>query len=187
MNTIDILVIAFGLSMDAFAVAVCKGLSVKKLKFSQALITGLYFGAFQAVMPLIGFLLGKQFEAVIVSIDHWIAFILLSLIGANMIKESFSCSDEHNDLFTPKVMLPLAIATSIDALAAGVSFACTGADIVETVIIIGVITFVLSGIGVAFGNVFGCRFKSVAERVGGAVLIFMGLKILYEDFIISLL
>lgn len=187
MKTIDILVIAFGLSMDAFAVAVCKGLSVKKLKLSQALITGLYFGAFQALMPLIGFLLGKQFESLIVSIDHWIAFILLSLIGANMIKESFTCDVGHNDLFTPKIMLPLAVATSIDALAAGVSFACAGADIIKTIIIIGIITFILSAIGVAFGNVFGCRFKSLAERVGGAVLIFMGLKILYEDFIVTLL
>lgn len=187
MSLIDIILTAFGLSMDACAVSICKGLSVKKLKLSHALITGLYFGVFQALMPLIGFFLGKQFENIIKSVDHWIAFILLLIIGINMIKESFSEAEELNDMFTPPIMLPLAVATSIDALAAGVTFACVGVNIILTVLLIGVITFALSAIGVKIGNVFGSRFKSLAERVGGVVLIFMGVKILLEDYIITLL
>jgi putative Mn2+ efflux pump MntP len=187
MSVFEIILLAVALAMDAFAVAICKGLATEKATLKNMLIVGAWFGFFQALMPFIGCMLGAAFLTYIEKFDHWIAFILLSLIGANMIKESFTCDVGHNDLFTPKIMLPLAIATSIDALAAGVSFACAGADIIKTIIIIGIITFILSAIGVAFGNVFGCRFKSLAERVGGAVLIFMGLKILYEDFIVTLL
>ena len=180
MSSFELIITALCLAMDAFAVAICKGLSVKKLKFSHMLITGLYFGGFQALMPAIGYLLGAQFKNYIESVDHWIAFILLALIGVNMIKESFEEIEEYDDSFTVKAMLPLAIATSIDALAAGVSFALSGADILATVISIGVITFATSALGVKIGNVFGARYKSKAELIGGIVLIGMGLKTLIE-------
>ncbi len=173
---------AVGLSMDACAVAICKGLSVRTVRLRHMLITGLWFGGFQALMPLIGYLLGINFADLIERFDHWVAFILLGLIGANMIRESFSCADceEHNDRFDPKTMLPLAIATSIDALAVGVSFAFLKVDIVPAVIFIGVITFILSALGVKLGNVFGARYKSKAELAGGIILILMGTKILLE-------
>lgn len=173
---------AVGLSMDACAVAICKGLSVRTVRLRHMVITGLWFGGFQALMPLIGYLLGRNFEDAIKSFDHWIAFILLGFIGANMIRESFSCAEcgEHNDRFDPKTMFPLAIATSIDALAVGVSFAFLGVDIVPAVIFIGIITFILSALGVKLGNVFGARYKSKAELAGGIILILMGTKILLE-------
>ena len=152
------------------------------VKMRHMLITGLWFGGFQALMPLIGYLLGRNFENAIKNFDHWIAFILLGLIGFNMIRESFSCAEcgEHNDRFDAKTMFPLAIATSIDALAVGVSFAFLGVNIVPAVIFIGVITFVLSALGVKLGNVFGARYKSKAELAGGIILILMGTKILLE-------
>lgn len=180
MGFLELFILAIGLSMDAFAVAICKGLSVKKLKLKHALIVGLYFGGFQAIMPLIGYMLGIQFEQLITSIDHWIAFALLGLIGANMIRESFGKPEELNDEFGPKTMLPLAIATSIDALAVGVTFACLNAEIIPAISFIGTTTFVLSAVGIKIGNVFGMKFKSKAEFAGGAVLILMGLKILLE-------
>lgn len=167
--------------MDAFAVAICKGLSVKKVGAKHILTVGIYFGGFQALMPLIGFLLGFKFERFIVSIDHWIAFVLLAVIGGGMIREALAGKDdEANDSFSFKTMLPLALATSIDALAVGISFAFLGVDIVAAAVLIGVTTFVLSGAGVVVGNVFGAKYKSKAELAGGIVLILIGLKILLE-------
>ncbi|MDO4830240.1 MAG: manganese efflux pump MntP family protein [Clostridia bacterium] len=180
MNILEIFIIAVGLSMDAFAVSICKGLSVQKLKPKHMLLVGVYFGGFQALMPLLGYLLGKQFEWLITSVDHWIAFGLLVLIGANMIKESFDKSDEVNDSFSVKSMLLLAVATSIDALAVGVTFAFLDVQIVPAIAIIGTTTFVLSVIGIKVGNVFGAKFKSKAELAGGIVLVLMGIKILLE-------
>ena len=180
MTTLELFIIAIGLSMDAFAVAICKGLSVRKLKPSHALITGAYFGGFQALMPLVGYILGKQFESLVKSVDHWVAFVLLLLIGANMIKEARSCEECMNDSFSFKAMLPLAVATSIDALAVGISLAFLGVNIYTSILFIGIITFTLSAIGVKIGNVFGSRYKTVAEITGGIVLILMGTKILLE-------
>ena len=181
MTYIELFVIAVGLSMDAFAVSICKGLSVRKLKPRHAVICGAYFGGFQALMPVIGWLLGRQFEVLIKSIDHWIAFALLVLIGANMVREAVKNEEENlNDSFTPRTMLPLAVATSIDALAVGVTFAFLDVEIVPAVSMIGVTTFVLSAIGVKIGNVFGAKYKSKAELVGGIVLVAMGIKILIE-------
>ncbi|MBQ8228333.1 MAG: manganese efflux pump [Clostridia bacterium] len=180
MSVTEIFIIAVGLSMDAFAVAVCKGLSLYKMKPKHAIITGLYFGGFQALMPLIGYFLGKQFESLITSVDHWIAFGLLGIIGANMIRESRSEADNLNDSLSLKTMLPLAVATSIDALAVGITLAFLKVNIVYSVSFIGVITFVLSCVGVKIGNVFGAKYKSKAELAGGIVLILMGTKILLE-------
>ena len=181
MGLAELFVIAVGLSMDAFAVSVCKGLSVQKLKVSHALTCGVYFGGFQGLMPLIGYLLGSQFEEAIVSIDHWVAFVLLGLIGFNMIKESREEGCETMDSsFGVKAMIPMAVATSIDALAVGVTFAFLHVNIFWAVVFIGVITFTLSSIGVKVGNVFGSKFKSKAELAGGVILILMGTKILLE-------
>lgn len=181
MGFIDIFLIGVALSMDAFAVSICKGLSVNKVQPKHLLTVGVYFGGFQALMPLVGFLLGFKFERFIVSVDHWIAFVLLALIGGNMIKEALSDDeDEHDASFSFKTMIPLAVATSIDALAVGISFAFLGVDIVEAAILIGITTFVLSGVGVYVGNIFGAKYKSKAEIVGGVVLILIGLKILFE-------
>ena len=191
MTLIELFILAVGLSMDAMAVAICKGLSVSKLKFRHALITGLYFGGFQAGMPLIGYFLGIRFQSYIESVDHWIAFGLLAIIGANMIKESFSEAEECNCSFCPKAMLPMAVATSIDALAVGVTFAFLKVSIVPAVSFIGVITFSLSAVGVYVGHLFGAKFKSKAELAGGIVLVLMGCKILIEhlgilDWFVSL-
>ena len=181
MSFIDIFLIGVALSMDAFAVSICKGLSVNKVEPKHLLTCGIYFGGFQAIMPLIGFLLGFKFEKLIVSVDHWIAFILLALIGGNMIKEALSGDEEEeNASFSFRTMIPLAVATSIDALAVGISFAFLGVDIVEAAVLIGITTFVLSGVGVYVGNIFGAKYKSKAEIVGGVVLILIGLKILLE-------
>ena len=182
MGLSELFILAVGLSMDAFAVAVCKGLSLKKINFANAAWVGLWFGAFQALMPLIGYILGTQFSDKIQAVDHWIAFILLGLIGANMLKEAFSKEEECTDSnLTPKAMLPLAVATSIDALAVGVTFAFLDVSIVPAVSFIGVITFVLSAIGVKVGNIFGVKYKSKAELTGGIVLIGIGLVILLQD------
>ena len=180
MGFIELFILAVGLSMDAFAVSICKGLSVQRLRPRHALICGAYFGGFQALMPLIGWLLGRQFEELIKSIDHWIAFGLLVLIGANMIRESFGKDEEVNDSFSFKTMLPLAIATSIDALAVGVTFAFLEVQIVPAISLIGVTTFVISAAGVKRGNVFGTKYKSKAELAGGIILILLGIKILIE-------
>ena len=181
MGVIELLVLALGLSMDAFAVSICKGLSVPKLQAKHCLICGVYFGGFQALMPLIGWALGIRFQSMITNIDHWIAFALLAVIGANMIKESFSKEEECPDAsFGFKTMLTLAVATSIDALAVGVTFAFLDVSIVPAVLLIGATTFVCSAVGVKIGNVFGNRFQSKAEFLGGLVLIAIGLKILME-------
>lgn len=181
MSIIELIILAAGLAMDAFAVSICKGLSVQKYRKKQSVIAGLYFGGFQAGMPVLGWLLGKQFESLIKSIDHWIAFVLLALIGANMIRESLKKDDEDlNSSFSPKTMLPLAVATSIDALAVGVTFAFLDVQIVPAVSVIGAITFAFSAVGVKIGNVFGAKYKSKAELVGGIVLICIGIKILIE-------
>jgi len=181
MGIVELFILAIGLSMDAFAVAICKGLSVQKLEIKHMLIVGAYFGGFQALMPAIGYLLGSQFEHLIVSVDHWIAFFLLLFIGGNMIKESRETDVEDlDDDFGFKTMLLLAIATSIDALAVGVTFAFLRVDIVAAVLFIGCITFVCSAIGVKLGNVFGAKYKSKAELAGGVILILIGTKILLE-------
>ena len=181
MGVIELLVLALGLSMDAFAVSICKGLSVPKLQAKHCLICGVYFGGFQALMPLIGWALGIRLQSMITNIDHWIAFALLAVIGANMIKESFSKEEECPDAsFGFKTMLTLAVATSIDALAVGVTFAFLDVSIVPAVLLIGATTFVCSAVGVKIGNVFGNRFQSKAEFLGGLVLIAIGLKILIE-------
>ena len=181
MSTYELFIIAVWLSMDALAVAICKGLSMAKMSWRKGIIVGLWFGGFQALMPLIGYLLGAQFESKITAFDHWIAFILLGLIGGNMIREGVSGDEEKtDDSVSIKSMLPLAIATSIDALAVGVTFAFLRVNIVYAVSFIGVITFLLSTVGVKVGNVFGARYKSKAEIAGGVILILMGLKILIE-------
>jgi len=180
MSIVDLFLIAVGLSMDAFAVAICKGLSVKKANLKQSLVVGLYFGGFQAGMPLIGYFIGSNFADYIEKIDHWIAFVLLGIIGVNMIRESREAGEELNASFGPKAMLPMAVATSIDALAVGVSFAFMKVQIGWAVSFIGVITFTLSAIGVKIGNLFGAKYKSKAELFGGIVLIVLGAKILIE-------
>ncbi len=182
MSTFELFVIAVGLSMDAFAVAICKGLSVKKLKPRHMLIVGLYFGAFQGLMPLAGYFLGRQFKDYIVKFDHWIAFVLLCIIGINMIREAIRGEEEDCGCsFGIKAMLPMAIATSIDALAVGVTFGLMpDVSIGFAVLFIGAITFALSAVGVKIGNVFGAKFKAKAELAGGIILILMGIKILLE-------
>ena len=180
MTIWELIIIAIGLSMDAFAVAVCKGLAVRKVDYKHSAIVGAYFGGFQAFMPIIGFLVGMQFQEMITAIDHWIAFVLLLIIGSNMIKESRGEDESLDDSFSFKAMFPLAIATSIDALAIGVTFAFLKVNIVWAVSLIGVITFILSGIGVKVGNNFGIKYKSKAEMLGGIVLILLGTKILID-------
>ena len=180
LSLIELFLIAVGLSMDAFAVSVCKGLSVGKVTVKHAATAGLYFGGFQALMPLIGFFLGTQFRSLIENFDHWVAFALLVIIGVNMIRESRETSDELNSSFSFRSMLPLALATSIDALAVGVTFAFLQVNIVPAVSFIGVITFLLSAAGVKIGNVFGLKYKSKAELAGGIVLILIAIKILLE-------
>ena len=178
MSLWELLILAVGLSMDAFAVSVCKGLSVKKLKAKHMLTVGAYFGGFQALMPLLGYILGIQFQSMIQQFDHWIAFVLLALIGANMIKESFGGDEQLDDDYSAKAMLPLAIATSIDAFAVGVSFAAMQVDILPAAGLIGVITCLLSAIGVKVGAMFGDKYRAPAERIGGIVLILIGVKTL---------
>ena len=180
MSIIELILLSIGLAMDAFAVSICKGLSVKKLKPSHGIIAGAYFGGFQALMPLLGWLLGRQFEELIKSVDHWIAFGLLVLIGANMIRESFGEEESQDASFAFKAMLPLAIATSIDALAVGVTFAFLDVNVILAISLIGAITFVISAAGVKIGNVFGSKYQSKAEFAGGAILIILGIKILVE-------
>lgn len=221
MGLLELFILAVGLSMDAFAVSICKGLALPKINFKSAGIVGLWFGAFQALMPLIGYLLGVNFREYIVSVDHWIAFILLALIGGNMIKEALSDDEEESeirnlrrdaeekidisysanscsisstgqvalsrekdsvmkDILGFKTMFLLAIATSIDALAMGVTFAFLNVKIIPAISFIGIITFTCSVVGVKIGNVFGLKYKSKAEIVGGIILILLGCKILVE-------
>ena len=193
MNLITIIVLAIGLSMDAFAVSICKGLTLKKLSLKHTLIVGVWFGGFQALMPLIGYLLGRQFSYLINAIAPWVGFILLTLIGINMIREALSKDDkeESSNTLCFKEMLLLAIATSIDALAVGITFAFVPVEIINAsglintliaVSIIGVTTFTLSSVGVKTGSIFGSRYKSKAELTGGIILILLGVKIILEHF-----
>lgn len=181
MDLLSLFLIAVGLSMDAFAVSVCKGLATPKYKLKYSMICGAWFGGFQALMPAVGYLLGVNFKKYITAIDHWIAFVLLALIGFNMIREALKNDDEGADpSFTAKSMSLLAVATSIDALAIGITFAFLDVNIVAAVLFIGVCTFVISAAGVKIGSAFGTRFKSKAEIAGGAILIILGLRILIE-------
>lgn len=181
MSVYEIFFIAVGLAMDAFAVSICKGLSMKKIKWKSAVIIALYFGIFQALMPVIGYFLGSTFSALVQKVDHWIAFGLLSIIGLNMIKESRDDElEKRNDKIDVKTMLILAVATSIDALAIGVTFSFFEVNLILAISVIGIITFVLSIIGVVLGNKFGDKLQNKAELVGGIILIGMGLKILLE-------
>lgn len=183
MNFIDLLLIGVSLSMDAFAVSICKGLSVRKVTLRHALTCGIWFGVFQAGMPVLGYFLGSQFSSLLNRVGPWVAFILLALIGANMVRESFGEDEEVDNDFSAKAMLPLAVATSIDALAVGVSFAAMQVNIVPAACIIGITTCVLSAIGVKVGAVFGDKYRALAERMGGIVLILIGLKTLIESFL----
>ena len=181
MGLIELFLIAVGLSMDAFAVSVCKGLAMPKCTFKKAAIVGLWFGGFQALMPAIGYILGAQFQEAIASIDHWIAFVLLALIGGNMIHEALDNDEEEADAsLDVKTMFLLAVATSIDALAIGITFAFLKVNIIPAVCFIGIVTFIISFAGVKIGNVFGARYKNKAEIVGGIILILLGLRILLE-------
>ncbi len=183
MSFVSLFIIAIGLSMDAFAVSVCKGLAMTKMNFRHATVIGLYFGGFQALMPMIGYFVGVQFEDKITSFDHWIAFVLLAIIGGNMIKESFSKEESKSTATVGfKEMLVLAIATSIDALATGVMFAflISTSAMFCAIGMIGITTFILSVIGVKIGNLFGSKYKSRAEFTGGVILVAMGVKILLE-------
>ncbi len=189
MGIVEIIFIAIGLAMDAFAVSVCKGLSMKKMSWKKAIIIALYFGIFQALMPVIGYALGIGFEESIKFIDHWIAFCLLAFIGGNMIKEALSKEedDNQNDDVNFKTMVVLAVATSIDALAVGVTFAFLNVNLIFAISIIGILTFIISLLGVKIGNVFGDKFEKKAELAGGIILILIGLKILLEHLGILIL
>ena len=182
MSILEILLLGIGLSMDAFAVSICKGLSAKRLQTRHYLIIGAWFGGFQALMPTIGFFLGSTFEQYITAFDHWVAFVLLSAIGAGMIKESLSKEESNgNDSFSFKTMLLLALATSIDALAVGITFALLpDGHVPLAVCLIGITTFVCSAAGLKVGNLFGLKYKAKAELAGGIILILIGLKILLE-------
>lgn len=180
MSIWDLFILAVGLSMDAFAVSVCKGLSLGKIKPKHMCIAGAWFGGFQALMPLIGYFLGSFFAEMIEKYDHWVAFVLLAIIGGNMIKESFDKDEKVDSSMDVKSMLLLAIATSIDALAVGVTFAFLQVQIVSAVSFIGVITFIFSAVGVKIGSLFGTKYKSKAELFGGIVLVLIGIKILLE-------
>ncbi len=182
MSILEIFLIGVGLSMDAFAVSICKGLAMKKIDIKKVCIVGLWFGGFQALMPALGYFLGIQFKDKITNIDHWIAFVLLALIGANMIREALKKDDgeKTDDSLKFTTMLFLAIATSIDALAIGITFAFLEANIAIASSIIGITTFVFAAVGLKIGNVFGEKYKSKAEIAGGIILIVLGLKILIE-------
>lgn len=181
MGLLELFVLAVGLSMDAFAVAVCKGLAMARITVKKAAVVALWFGGFQALMPLVGYYLGVQFQDKITAIDHWITFILLGAIGVNMVREALSgeCEDTSESL-DMKTMFVLAVATSIDALAVGITFAFLQVKIVPAVTFIGVTTFILSAAGVKIGNVFGTKYKAKAELAGGVILILLGVKILLE-------
>ena len=181
MGITEIFLLAIGVSMDAFAVSIAKGRSAGRARMSQALTAGLWFGGFQALMPLLGFFFGRSFASAISAWDHWLAWALLTLIGGNMVREAFSGDEEHMSAdFSFRTMLSLAIATSIDALAVGVSFACLDISVWMPILIIGLVTGLFSVVGVCLGNVFGLRFRSRAGLLGGIVLIVIGLKILWE-------
>lgn len=180
MGLTELFILAVGLAMDAFAVSVCKGLALGKISWKHMCIAGAWFGGFQALMPLIGYFLGSAFTDLITNISHWIAFVLLVIIGGNMIKESFGDDEEVDGSMGVKTMFLMAIATSIDALAVGVTFAFLQVNIIAAVSFIGVVTFICSALGVKIGGIFGSRYRSKAELGGGVILILIGLKILLE-------
>lgn len=185
MGFAELLLLAVGLSMDAFAVSICKGLSMKRASLKASALCGAWFGGFQALMPLLGFFLGSMFADKIETFDHWVAFGLLAVIGINMLKEAFEkdccCGEEKDADLSVKTMFVMAVATSIDALAVGISLAMAGnVNIVTAVLLIGVITFTFSAAGVKIGNIFGTRFEKKAQVAGGVILILLGLKILLE-------
>ncbi|MCI5623342.1 MULTISPECIES: manganese efflux pump MntP [Anaerostipes] len=180
MDFLTLLILSVGLAMDAFAVSICKGLAMKRATIEKASVVGLWFGVFQAGMPVLGYLLGTQFKEQITRVDHWIAFILLGMIGMNMIKEAESEDEEADDSLAVMEMFLLAVATSIDALAVGITFAFLKVNIVEAASTIGISTFVISAAGVKIGNLFGTKYKSKAELAGGVILILLGMKILLE-------
>lgn len=181
MSLIELFILAVGLSMDAFAVSICKGLVIPKLTYRECGLAGLWFGGFQALMPTLGYFLGTHFTKYITSVDHWIAFVLLGLIGVNMIRESLGEEEECSSAsMAPKEMFILAVATSIDALAVGITFAFLNVNIVAAASFIGSTTFVCSALGVKIGNVFGTIYKSKAEFAGGLILVLIGIKILLE-------
>ena len=183
MTLFDLILIAVSLSMDAFAVSICKGLSVRKVSLAHALTCGVWFGGFQFLMPTLGYFLGDRFATLLTKFGPWVAFVLLALIGANMVKESFGGDEQLDDDYSAKAMLPLAVATSIDAFAVGVGFAAMEANIVVAALLIGCTTFTLSAIGVKVGAVFGDKYRAVSERIGGLVLILIGLKTLIQSFL----
>lgn len=181
MGVLELLLLSIGLAMDAFAVSICKGISMRKMNWKKAIIIGLYFGGFQALMPTLGYFLGTAFQSLITSVDHWIAFVLLGIIGGEMIKESFEKDSENqNDDVSFKTMIILAIATSIDALAVGITFAFLNVNLGLAVSLIGIITFILAVAGTKIGNRFGDKYEKKAEFVGGVILILLGVKILLE-------
>lgn len=181
MGFVELLLLSVGLGMDAFAVSVCKGISMKKMNWKKVCIIGLYFSGFQALMPVLGYFLGSTFESVISNLDHWIAFGLLAIIGGNMIKDAFSKEcDSFDDDVRFKAMIVLAIATSIDALAVGITFAFLKVNLILAISMIGVITFILAIVGTKVGNRFGDKYEKKAEFVGGVILILLGIKILLE-------
>lgn len=183
MGLLELFILAVGLSMDAFAVSICKGLSLCRIQPKHMCIAGVWFGGFQALMPLIGFFLGSVFSEIITKYDQWVAFILLAIIGGNMIKESLEKEPDSCDAsISMKSMSLLAIATSIDALAVGVTFAFLDVNIIPAVCFIGVVTFIFSAAGIKIGSLFGTKYKSKAELFGGVVLILIGLKIFLEGF-----
>lgn len=181
MGLIELFILAVGLSMDAFAVSVCKGLAMERPTWRRAVVPGLWFGAFQGLMPLLGWLLGSRFAQYITAVDHWIAFALLVILGVNMLREARSADDGEADAsLGVKTMLAMAVATSIDALAVGITFAFLEVAIVPAVCFIACVTFVISTLGVKVGALFGDRFQAKAEALGGIILIVLGVKILLE-------
>ena len=184
MGIVELIILSIGLAMDAFSVSICKGLATKKLNIKYIVTIGLYFGIFQGVMPIIGYLVGTKFYNQITNIDHWIAFILLFCIGINMIKEAILNKEEEDDSLKVKDMIILAIATSIDALVVGITFAFFNVNIILSCTLIGVITFIISMIGVKIGNVFGNKYEKKAQIFGGIILILLGFKILIEHLIL---
>lgn len=180
MGIVELFVLAVGLSMDAFAVSICKGLSLGKIEKKHMCIAGAWFGGFQALMPLIGYFLGSFFADLITQYAHWIAFVLLLFIGGKMVKEAFGKEEEIDCSMTPGSMFMLAIATSIDALAVGVTFAFLKVAIVPAVAFIGIVTFIFSAVGVKIGSLFGMKYKSKAEICGGTILVLIGVKILLD-------
>lgn len=181
MGVLELLLLSLGLAMDAFTVSICKGISMRKMNWKKAIIIGLYFGGFQALMPTLGYFLGTAFQSLVTSVDHWIAFVLLGIIGGEMIKESFEIDSENqNDDVSFKTMIILAIATSIDALAVGITFAFLNVNLGLAVSLIGIITFILAVAGTKIGNRFGDKYEKKAEFVGGVILILLGVKILLE-------